>query len=343
MRLVPFATDVAGVGRRVHLGVELTAAADAADTVLDLTAVAAARAASAGLPIRAARRVADGLVPARLTAFVENGERGLDEARAAVAWWADAGEDLGPDGARLRYQLADVTRLPAVPEPALIRDFMAFEQHLLNIFPRLGREIPPVWYEIPVYYKGNPAAVGAHLDQVEIPGYADGELDFEFEIAAVVGRGGRDIAEEDALAHVYGYTIYDDFSARAMQSREMTVGLGPAKGKDFDRAHVLGPALVTADEIPDPYALGLRATVNGEAWTTGSTGAMHWRFEQMIAHASRSETLRPLEVFGSGTVGGGSAAEVGRSLHAGDTVELDVDILGTLTNTVVASQGATPA
>jgi 2-keto-4-pentenoate hydratase/2-oxohepta-3-ene-1,7-dioic acid hydratase in catechol pathway len=114
-------------------------------------------------------------------------------------------------------------------------------------------------------------------------------------------------------------------------------GLGPAKGKDFDGAHVLGPVLVTADEIPDPYDLTMTATVTDEAWTTGSTGAMHWRFEQMIAHASRSETLRPVEVFGSGTVGAGSAAEVGRTLHAGDVVELTVDRLGTLRNTVVAA------
>jgi 2-keto-4-pentenoate hydratase/2-oxohepta-3-ene-1,7-dioic acid hydratase in catechol pathway len=330
MQLLPFATDVAGVGRSTHLGAMVSAT-----TVVDLHAAAVAASVQAGLPVRAAGRLAAALVPADVTAFVENGERGLDEARRAMAWYAGAGESAGPTGAQLSYQLADVHRLPAVPEPALIRDFMAFEQHLLNIFPKLGREIPPVWYEIPVYYKGNPAAVGAHLQPIVIPEYAGDELDFEFEIAAVIGRGGRDIGEDTALEHVYGYTIYDDFSARAMQSREMSVGLGPAKGKDFDGAHVLGPVLVTADEIPDPYALAMTATVNDELWTTGSTGAMHWRFEQMIAHASRGETLRPAEVFGSGTVGGGSAAEVGRTLHAGDIVELTVDRLGTLRNTVV--------
>ena len=335
MQLVPFGTDVAGVGRRTHLGALVSAT-----TVVDLHAAAVAASVHAGLPIRSAERFADGLVPAEVSAFVENGERGLDEAGGALAWFANAGEFIGPSGAQLMYELADVIRLPAVPEPSLIRDFMAFEQHLLNIFPKLGREIPPAWYEIPVYYKGNPAAVGAHLQPIVIPDYAGDELDFEFEIAAVIGRGGRDITEDAALVHIYGYTIYDDFSARAMQSREMTVGLGPAKGKDFDGAHVLGPMLVTADEIPDPYDLSMTATVNEEPWTTGSTSAMHWRFEQMIAHASRAETLRPAEVFGSGTVGGGSAAEVGRTLHAGDVVKLTVDRLGTLQNTIVAGPPA---
>jgi len=332
MQLLPFATDVAGVGRRTHLGALVSPT-----TVVDLHAAGVAVSVRAGVPVRAAERIASALVPAEVTAFIENGERGLDEARRALASWTDAGDDRGPTGSRLSYQLADVIRLPAVPEPSLIRDFMAFEQHLLNIFPKLGREIPPVWYEIPVYYKGNPAAVGAHLQPIVIPDYAGDELDFEFEIAAVIGRGGRDISEDAALEHVYGYTIYDDFSARAMQTREMTVGLGPAKGKDFDGAHVLGPVLVTADEIPDPCDLGMTATVSGEAWTTGNTSDMHWRFEQMIAHASASETLRPAEVFGSGTVGGGSAAEVGRTLHAGDVVELTVDRLGTLRNTVVSA------
>ncbi len=331
MQLVPFGTDVAGVGRRTHLGALVSPT-----TVVDLNAAAVGASVRAGLPVRSAERIAAALVPADVTTFIENGERGLDEARRALASWAAAGDPTGPSGMQLTYQLAEVIRLPAVPEPSLIRDFMAFEQHLLNIFPKLGREIPPVWYEIPVYYKGNPSAVGAHLQSIVIPDYAGEDLDFEFEIAAVIGRGGRDISEDTALAHVYGYTIYDDFSARAMQAREMTVGLGPAKGKDFDGAHVLGPVLVTADEIPDPYDLGMTASVNDEAWTTGSTSAMHWRFEQMIAHASRSETLRPAEVFGSGTVGGGSAAEVGRTLHAGDVVELTVDRLGTLRNAIVA-------
>lgn len=228
-----------------------------------------------------------------------------------------------------------MTRLPAVPEPPLLRDFMAFEQHLRNIYPGLGREIPPQWYEFPAYYKGNPAATGAHGDDVAMPSYAD-TLDLEFEVAAVIGREAVDVPAERARNHIAGWCIWNDFSAREMQARELAVGLGPAKGKDFISAHVLGPVLVTADEVPDPYALAMQARVDGEVWTQGTTGDMHWSFEQMIEHASRSERLRVGEVIGSGTVGGGSGAEQGRWLEAGAQVELEVERLGVLRNRVVA-------
>lgn len=330
MRLVSYATHTEGVGIRRHLG----AVTPDDLTIVDLLAGTRARLATRGLPATAAERVARAVAPRRLREFVENGELALDAARDTLQWVIDSGAETAPDGAALRHDLSGVQLEPAVPEPVLIRDFMAFEEHLRNIYPRLDREIPGEWFNLPVYYKGNPQSVGAHLDEIVMPDYADGRLDFEFEVAAVIGRAGRDIAPENALEHIYGYTIYDDFSARGIQNREMSVGLGPAKSKDFDRAHVLGPWLVTSDEVPDPHALSMRATVNGQEWTAGSTADMHWRFDDMIVHASRAETLRPLEVFGSGTVGGGSAAEVGLTLGAGDVVELTVHRLGTLRNTV---------
>jgi len=336
MRLVSFFTTTPGAGRVDHLGALL---ADAI-TIVDLAPATAARLASSGLPVSAARRVAAAVVSPALETFVENGPVARDAADETVAWLQSDGCESGPAGEPLRYALDSVSLRPAVPRPALIRDFMGFEQHLRNIYPRLGREIPREWFSMPVYYKGNPNSVGAHGEDVVIPDYGDGELDFEFEVAIVIGRGGRNIAEEDALAHVYGMTIYDDFSARGIQNREMSVGLGPAKGKDFDGAHVLGPWLVTMDEVGDPYQLGMRATVNGTEWTTGSTGDLHWTFEQMIAHASRGETLCPVEVFGSGTVGGGSAAEIGGTLRSGDIVELTVDRLGSLRNTVTMPEGS---
>ncbi len=176
---------------------------------------------------------------------------------------------------------------------------MGFETHLLNIFPKLGREIPPEWYKIPVYYKGNPGSLGAHGDDIPIPSYATA-LDIEFELAMVIGRGGINIAPERALDHVFGYMIYNDFSERTIQAREMTVGLGPAKGKDFMRGHVLGPYLVTADEVPDIYDLHMVARVNDEVWCDTNSGTIHWKFEQMIAHVSTDELLRPGEVLGLG-------------------------------------------
>ncbi|HZC25697.1 MAG TPA: fumarylacetoacetate hydrolase family protein, partial [Actinopolymorphaceae bacterium] len=267
-------------------------------------------------------------------AFIDGGAPTLDTAQAALDNAVGAGWERDPTGAVVRIDVEAVFRLPAVPDPPLLRDFLAFEQHLRAIYPRLGREIPPQWYEIPAYYKGNPAAVGAHGDDVPLPPYAD-TLDLEFEFAAVIGPGGVDIPEERGLDHVFGWTIYDDFSARAIQAQEMAVGLGPAKGKDFLRGHVLGPCLVTADEVPDPYALSMTARVNGETWTHASSADMTWRFEQMIAHASRGERVRAGEVFGSGTVGGGSGAEQGRTLAVGDVVELEVERLGVLRNRIV--------
>jgi 2-keto-4-pentenoate hydratase/2-oxohepta-3-ene-1,7-dioic acid hydratase in catechol pathway len=222
-----------------------------------------------------------------------------------------------------------------IVRPPLLRDFMAFETHLQNIYPKLGRPIPPEWYNLPVYYKGNTGSVGAHGDDIPIPSYAK-ELDYEFELAFVVGRGGKNISRENASDHIYGYMIYNDFSAREIQSREMSVGLGPAKGKDFEKAHVLGPYLVTADEIPDVYNLAVVASINGEEQCRTNTNTIHWKFEDMIVHASKDEYLYPGEVFGTGTVGGGSGMENDRMLQANDWIELTVDGLGTLKNRVIS-------
>lgn len=279
-----------------------------------------------GVSAGGAARLADALCPTQMLSLIEGGEVVLDSARAALDWAEGRGglSPVSPD--RMRW-------LAPVPNPPLLRDFMAFEEHLKNIYPRLGREIPPAWYEFPTYYKGNPGTLGAHGDDVAIPDYCQA-FDLEFEFAAIIGKPGRDICEQDATDHIFGYTIYNDFSARDFQSREMSIGLGPAKGKDFDRGHVLGPYVVTRDEIPDPYALGMRAEINGKEWSVNNTSTMHWRFEQMIAHASRAETLMIGEVFGSGTVGGGSAAEFGKTLNRGSTVTLSIDGLGILQNRV---------
>jgi 2-keto-4-pentenoate hydratase/2-oxohepta-3-ene-1,7-dioic acid hydratase in catechol pathway len=280
----------------------------------------------------AARRLAEALAPADMTDLVAGGRITMDAIRATHDW-------ATADSARAAPALLgedDLSPLPVLPKPPLIRDFMAFEQHLENIFPRLGREIPPEWYNIPVYYKGNPSAVGAHGDDVAIPSDCE-EMDFEFELAAVIGRGGCDIPREDAMAHIFGFTVYNDLSARDLQQREMSVGLGPAKGKDFTRAHVLGPCLVTIDEIGDIYSKSAEAFVNGKTWCTGQVADMHWRFEDMIAHASRHERLVPGEIFGTGTFGGGSAMERGESLSAGDTIDLTIEGIGTLHTRLVAA------
>jgi len=137
-----------------------------------------------------------------------------------------------------------------------------------------------------------------------------------------------------AMEHIFGFMIYNDFSARAIQSREMAVGLGPAKGKDFIHGHVFGPALVTMDDIPDVYDMPMQARVNGELRCDANSGTIHWKFADMIAHGSLDEYIVPGEVFESGTVGGGAGAEIGRFLARGDTVELSVTPLGVLRNTI---------
>jgi 2-keto-4-pentenoate hydratase/2-oxohepta-3-ene-1,7-dioic acid hydratase in catechol pathway len=325
MRLVSFAVP-AVIGLQRRLGAVLDD-----DRLIDLNAgyeLVLRR--KHGLVEEGARRIAAAVLPASMRAFLEGGDVSDDAARSVLDAVA-AGTHIEPVEVSVRTET--VVPLAPVPDPPLIRDFMAFEEHLLNIYPRLGREIPPAWYELPVYYKGNPASVGAAGDVIDLPSYAE-TLDFEFELAAVIGRSGIDIIPEDALDHVAGYMIYNDFSARDIQQQEMSVGLGPAKGKDFTKAHVFGPWLVTADEVPDIYDLSMRAEVNGRLWCESSTSTMHWRFEDMIAHASRNERLQVGEILGSGTVGGGSGAERGESLSPGDTVVLTVDLLGTLSNQV---------
>lgn len=333
MKLVQFGSD--GVaGRRRHLGALVAGTADDG-VIIDLTAGARAVLEREGRGSAAARELADAIAPACSLRFIRAGETARHLAERSVVLAVEAGVETDQFGAQLRYAAEDVTILPAITEPPMLRDFMAFEKHLLNVFPALGRAIPTEWYERPVYYKGNTASIGAHGEDVAFPPYTE-QLDLEFEFAAILARGGTDIDEADARSHIYGYTIYNDFSARAIQTKEMTVGLGPAKGKDFHAGHVLGPVLVTADEIPDPYALHLRAEINGDVWADGSSADMSWRFEQMIAYASMGEPLRAGEVFGSGTVGDGSGAEQGKWLEPGDETVLTVEGIGALRNRVIA-------
>ena len=327
MRLVSFEVP-SPVGPLRRVG-----ALDAAGAVVDLAAAHRLALCDEGLAPEAAARISDALLPGDMVGVIEGGSRAREAAARALDW--AAAHDAVVDGTTVRAAAADVRRLSPVPRPPFLRDFMGFEQHLRNIYPKLGRDIPPEWFNLPVYYKGNPGSVAGDGDDVPIPSYGPDVLDIEFELALVVGRGGADIPPERAREHIFGFMVYNDFSERTIQAREMSVGLGPAKGKDFRRGHALGPVLVTADEVPDVYDLRMVARVNGDVWCDTRSNTMHWRFEQMIAHASRDEYLRPGEVLGSGTVGGGSGTERGTLLGRGDVVELEVERLGTLRNRVV--------
>ena len=306
-----------------------TGAVDDAGGIVDLGAAFRALLTGEGLPRGAAVRISEALLPGDMVALIEGGERSLDAARRAMQWAAREGPDGG--GMPVVHQRESLRFLPPVPRPPLLRDFMGFETHLRKIYPKLGREIPPEWYKIPVYYKGNPGSLGAHGDDIPIPSYATA-LDIEFELAMVIGRGGINIPADRALDHIFGYMIYNDFSERVIQAREMSVSARPRR--KFSCA-ATSWGLVTADDVPDVYNLRMVARVNGEVWCESNSGTIHWKFEQMIAHASTDEPLLAGEILGSGTVGDGSGAERGTFLGRGDVVELEVEHLGTLRNRVI--------
>jgi len=229
-----------------------------------------------------------------------------------------------------------------IPNPPTLRDFYAFEDHVKTARARRGLPMPQEWYEFPAFYYSNPHVIYGPEADIPYPSYTK-TLDYELEVACIIGRGGIDIPEAEAESHIAGYTIMNDWSARDVQVGEMKIGLGPAKAKDF--ATSLGPWLVTPDELqdrktgPGKFNLKMTAKVNNKQFSTGNMDRMHWSFPQMIARASQSVQLQPGEVFGSGTVGTGSLLELGLEVHPwlklGDTVELEIERLGVLRNKVI--------
>ena len=227
-------------------------------------------------------------------------------------------------------------------KPFTLRDGYAFEQHVKTANKNRGREVPEEWYQFPVFYFTNPNAVFGHDDEIPYPNYTNA-MDYELEIAAVIGKGGMNIKPEDAPDHIFGYTIFNDWSARDIQRKEMIVGLGPAKGKDF--ASAFGPVIVTHEALadrstgrPGVYELEMSARINGKEFSRGNFKDMHWSFGEIIARVSDSVMLHPGDVIGSGTVGTGCLLELtkfqGPWLNEGDVVELEVERIGILRNTV---------
>jgi 2-keto-4-pentenoate hydratase/2-oxohepta-3-ene-1,7-dioic acid hydratase in catechol pathway len=244
---------------------------------------------------------------------------------------------------------ADTPLLAPIPRPNNVRDFYAFEQHVKTARALRGAEMIPEWYQIPVFYFSNPDAIYGPDAPVPVP-QETAELDYELELACVIGQEGRDIPAEQAMDYVAGFMVMNDWSARDVQRLEMKMNLGPAKGKDF--ATSLGPWLVTPDEFEDRregtgadtrYRLDMVARVNGKEYSRGNAAALTHTFAQMIAFASRDVWLKPGDVIGSGTVGTGCILElrpetVGGWLKAGDVVEMEIERLGVLRNQVVERQ-----
>lgn len=247
-------------------------------------------------------------------------------------------EPMVPEAMTAPIWLSEITA--PLPRPRSFRDFYAYEQHVASGYAKRNRPVPPAWYEIPVFFYQNPINMFGSDTTIPYPA-GSSQLDFELEIAAVVGKGGRDIAVADGWNHVAGLTILNDWSGRDLQLREMSVGLGPAKSKDF--ATSIGPAIITLDELRpwfrgDRHHLKATVTINDVEIATSSTGDNFWTIPQMIEFASRGVDLEPGDLIGLGTMARGCLLELGESVHpwlrSGDEIVLEVEHLGRLRNMV---------
>lgn len=278
--------------------------------------------------------------------LIDGGDRALDAARSLFA--------SNGDESSFSHPLAEIELVAPLPVPRQMRDAMTFPLHILQ-GPRgsalhLARqngdsqevarlqaeplgEVPAVFRERPIYYITNRFSVAGPGTVVKWPRYSQ-LMDYELEIGCVTQGHANNIPVGSARRHIFGFTIYNDFSARDAQRLEMLGRLGPSKGKSFDGGNVIGPWIVTPDEIGSPYGLRMSVRVNGEVRCDTTSDGMLFSFEELIAYISRDETLMPGEFIGSGTVGNGCGLEIGRFLEDGDAVELEIEKIGKLANTV---------
>ena len=283
---------------------------------------------------------------ASMLALIDAGLAALDQASALF--------DTSGKDKTLSIDVAGAEILAPIPEPRQMRDGMSFPLHILqaprgqlklaarakNDMAELARieaeplgELPEVYRRQPIYYFTNRFSVRGTNTTVKWPRYSK-VMDYELEFGIITKNKGANIPASKAKDHIFGFTIFNDFSARDAQRIEMEGRLGPAKGKSFDGGNVMGPWIVTPDEIGDPYKLKVEARVNGKMRSQGVTEGMLFSFEEIIAHVTKDETLMPGEFIGSGTVGNGCGVELGWFLEHGDTIELDVEKIGILKNKV---------
>lgn len=241
--------------------------------------------------------------------------------------------------------LEEVRLRAPIELPPSVRDFYAFEQHVKTARANRGLGMIPEWYDFPVFYFSNHRAIYGPEDEIPYPRKSKA-LDFELEMACVIGRAGRDISAQQGSLYIAGYCVMNDWSARDLQMEEMKLNMGPVKGKDF--ATSLGPWLVTPDELSgkltdqgaaERYDLAMTAKLNGKEISRGNFKDIYFSFPQMIERASMNTWLVPGDVIGSGTVGTGCLLEFGdkreRYLQPGDVMELEIEGLGVLRNTVI--------
>lgn len=275
------------------------------------------------IDLAAAARILGQWLPDDMQGLIEAGERIWDAARAIVA---------NPPEEAIVSRAAVSLRSP-LPRPIRLRDASLFLEHMENGLAKLGRKMPEIFKHTVVYYNADHLHVYGHEDNIRWPKESN-HIDYELEWACVIGKTVRDVAPAEARSSIFGYTIFNDWSARDLQLAFMEGNLGPGEGKDF--ANSLGPCIVTADELRSPYQLSMSARINGEEWSRGTTGSMTHSFEDAVVQLSRSRDIAAGEVIGSGTVLGGCGFEIDRRLSIGDVVELEVEGIGLLRNRVVA-------
>lgn len=325
MKLVTFEIST-GIGPIQRIG------AIVGDYIIDLNFAYRAHLHATGQTGRASE-ISDGLIPSEMIAFFTGGKLSRTAADEALQFIEKSNLKTGQNGEAITHELAATKLLAPVLRPTSIRDTLSFEGHMINFERRTGKKTPPRWYETPIYYKGNCASVIGTDQDILWPEYTE-KLDYELEFGAFIGKQGTNISEADARDHIAGYTIFNDISARDIIPSEVAMFLGPAKGKDMDTGNVMGPCLVTPDEL-DVSNLDMKARINGEVWSHSNTNDMYWSFEKIIAYISQFETLYPGDFIGSGTVENGCGDEMERWIKSGDVVELEVEGIGIIRNTII--------
>lgn len=328
MKLATFAVTTP-LGERRRIGVVTD------EGVMDATAARIALL-ERGLPAAAAARIGAAQVPPDMIELIAMGEPGLDFVREAVAAARERGQDATASGAAIRHAMDAVRLLAPVPRPPGIANFSCWPGHQKASAER-GSSLKPAEQGSGIlpYWKGNPDSYVGPGAMLRPPSYAE-EIDIECEFVAIVGTGGRDLDREAARRAIIGFTIVNDTSARQRQMLEMKTGRGPAKGKDFDGGNVMGPWIVTRDEMTDPRAQRLSLVVNGEELSAASSAEMSWDFEDMLGYLSLDQTVKPGHVLSAGCYHKGCGLDLGRSWKPGDVVELRVSGIGALVNTIGA-------
>lgn len=286
--------------------------------VIDLCRAETLRLVSRGATPEGALRLAAAAFPGSMAQALSSGDCLLESADRAVS---ARGDDAS-------FAIEGLSWLPA-SDPPMLRDGLTFKKHITNFFTRMKKDLTPAMLKIPGFAKNSPAMVIGHEAEVRWPGYIN-QMDYELELGYVIGRRGGNLRPEIARDYLFGITIYNDFSGRDLQANELPILMGATKSKDF--AHGIGPWITTLDEFDRLDNISMEVRVNGETWGKGNSSGTLWTPEELISYVSLGEMIQPGDVIGSGTMGGGSALELGRQLSPGDVVELEVGGVGVLRN-----------